>query len=202
VLFIACKPQDELIDELRHEGYHVTSQLEIPYAETSSGRYEPVYKRVVFWPRLNPEVAKKMRPDQLLPAEKAMQKPAVAGALGYVRKNGAWCLVLDESTWVCRDLGLQREVDSALFQFRTLKASLILCGQRPKWAGQYVLSMPTHLFLFQTSHIEDSKSLGDITGVNSRTVADTVQNLDWASHEVLYVNTRTREMYRTIAPPR
>lgn len=131
-----------------------------------------------------------------------MQKPAVQGAIGYVRRNQKWCLVLDEATWIARDLGLQRDLDSALFTFRSLEASLILCGQRPAWMGQYALSQPTHLFLFQTSHHNDIKALGDITGVNYELVIQTVANLDFKKHEVLYVNTHTRELFRTIAPKR
>lgn len=204
VLFVACKPKDPLIRDLVAHGYWVSGNLEIPYLEDPPGsrRFVPAYKRVVYWPRLDADRIRKLKAHELLRTEKAMQKPAVAAAIGYVRKNGSWCLIMDESTWVCRDLGLQRDVDSALFQFRTLDASLILCGQRPAWMGQYALSQPTHLFLFQTSHKNDIKSLGDISGVNYDRVIDTVMSLDHRSHEVLYVNTRTREMFRTIAPAR
>lgn len=204
VLFVACKPEDPLIRELVSHGYWVSGNLDIPYLEDPPGskRFVPAYKRVVYWPRLKSEVIRKLRPADLLRAEKTMQKPAVGAAIGYVRKNGSWCLIMDEATWVCRDLGLQREVDSALFQFRTLNASLILCGQRPSWMGQYALSQPTHLFLFQTSHKNDIKALGDISGVNHDAVVATVMSLNHRTHEVLYVNTRTREMFRTIAPAR
>lgn len=202
VLFVACKPEDDLVSTLAKEGYHVTGKMEIPWIENPPGRWRPVHKKVVFWPRLSAEEVKKMPPEELLRAEKRMQRPQVGAAIGYVRKNGSWCLILDENTWVCRDLALQRDVDSALFQFRSLDASLILCGQRPAWMGQYALSMPTHLFLFQTSHKNDAKALGDISGVNTDRVIETVQNLNHETHEVLYVNTRSREMYVTIAPAR
>jgi hypothetical protein len=203
-LFVACKPKDPLIQELVAHGYFISGSLEIPYVERPPGsrRFVPAYSRVVYWPRLSDERIRKLKPADLLRTEKAMQKPAVGAAIGYVRKNGAWCLILDEATWVCRDLGLQRDVDSALFQFRTLDASLILCGQRPAWMGRYALSQPTHLFLFQTSHKDDVKALGDISGVNFDRVVETVASLNHRKHEVLYVNTRTREMFRTIAPAR
>lgn len=126
----------------------------------------------------------------------------VGGAIGYVRANGNWCLVIDEGTWVCRDLKLQRDIDSALFQFRSLNASVIILGQRPAWMGRYVLSQPTHLFLFNTNDRDDRKALGDISGVDTRTVEEVVAKLDHKRHEVLYIDTRSREMFRTIAPPR
>lgn len=204
VIFVACKPADPLIaDMVVTRGYWLTGKMEVPYFEypAGSGQYIPAYNRVVYWPRLPEETIRRLPPAQVLRAEKEMQKPAVGSAIGYVRKNHKWCLILDEATWVARDLGLQRELDSALFQFRTLQASLILCGQRPAWMGQYALSQPTHLFLFQTSHHNDIKALGDISGVNYQRVIDSVSSLDHKKHEVLYVNTRTREMWRTIAPP-
>lgn len=203
ILFLACKPQDPLIRELGQKGYFITSKLEVPYVEDPPGskKMRPMHRRVVFWPRLHPDRARKLPPERLLDAEKAVQKPAMKGAIGYVRRNGGWCVIIDEATWVCRDLNLQRDVDSALFQFRTLGASVILCGQRPAWMGRYALSQPTHLFLFQTSNKDDIKALGDISGVNHERVISTIGSLDHDSHEVLYVNTRTRELMRTIAPP-
>lgn len=199
VLVVACKPRDPLVDDAIRSGYWLvpTNQLEIPYTD---GR--PLHRRVVYWPRLSGRGVRKLPPHTLLKAEKAMQKPAVGGAIGYVRRDGNWCLVLDEGTWICRDLNLQRDVDSALQNFRTMRASIIILGQRPSWMGRYVLNQPTHLFLFQTADLNDRKALGDISGFDSKLTAELVQQLDHKRHESLYLNTRTREMYRTVAPPR
>lgn len=199
VLVVACKPQDPLIDETRARGYHVleTNKLEIPYTD---GR--PLYPKVVYWPRLPSRDAARLRRHQLLRAEKELQKPLVGGAIGYVRQNGHWCLVIDEGTWVCRDLNLQRDVDSALFQFRTLRASVVVLGQRPSWMGRYVLSQPNHLFLFSTAQADDRKALGEISGVDTKLVRDLVGNLDRGRHEFLYIDTRGHRMFRSVAPAR
>lgn len=199
VLVVACKPRDPLIEDATRRGYWLVpdNKLEIPYVD---GR--PLHPRVIYWPRMSGRTAGKLPPQALLRAEKAMQKPAVGGAIGYVRREGHWALVLDEGTWICRDLNLQRDVDSALFQFRTLNASVIVLGQRPSWMGRYVLSQPTHLFLFQTSDTNDRKALGDISAVDTKVVQEVVRTLSHRKHESLYINTRTREMYRTVAPPR
>lgn len=199
VLTVACKPADPLIDNALGHGYWLVpgNKLEIPYTD---GR--PTYKKVIYWPRLSAKAAGKLEARQLLAAEKAMQRPAVGSAIGYVRRQGHWCLVIDEGTWVCRDLGLQRDIDSALFQFRTLNASVVILGQRPSWMGRYVLSSPTHLFLFSTNDTNDRKALGEISGVDTKLVGELVRQLDWDRHEALYINTRSREMFRTVAPPR
>lgn len=199
VIVVACKPADPLIDDAMARGYWLnqTDKLEIPYVD---GR--PLHPRVVYWPRLSERARRKLPDEQVLAAEKRHQKPRVGAAMGYVRNEGHWCLMLDEGTWVCRDLNLQRDVDSALFQFRSLNSSVIILGQRPSWMGRYVLSSPTHLFLFNTNDGDDRKSLGDVSGVDSKLVAELVQRLDVDRHEVLYIDTRRRIMYRTIAPPR
>lgn len=192
VLFIACKPRDPLIAELRAKGYHQTSKMEVPYVDG-----KPVYKRVVYWPRFS---EKETKGDQQV--EQELQSKAVRKAFAYARTNGSWALVIDEGTWVCRDLKLQRTADSMWFQGRTLNVSVIMCAQRPAWVGQYALSQADHLFLFQTAHREDAKSLRDIAGVDGDTVRAVVAQLDAKNHECLYIATRQREMFRTTAPPR
>jgi hypothetical protein len=194
VLFLACKPRDPLISELKARGYHEIREgkLEIPYAD---GR--PQYTRVVYWPRFSEKITKN---DQ--DKERQLQSQAMRQAFAYARRNGSWALVIDEGTWVCRDLNLQRLADSMYFQGRTLGVSVILSTQRPAWVGQYAFSQADHVFLFQTAHREDLKSLGDIAGVDTMAVREIVSQLDDRNHEVLYVNVRSRELWRTIAPPR
>lgn len=199
VIVVACKPADPLIDDALKRGYWLneTDVLEVPY---SDGR--PLHSHVIYWPRLGARARRKIPAEKVLAAEKAHQRPRVGAALGYVRNNGHWAIVLDEGTWVCRDLGLQRDVDSALFSFRTLNSSVIILGQRPSWMGRYVLSSPTHLFLFNTNDGDDRKALGDVSGVDSKLVAAIVERLDFERHELLYIDTRRRRMFRSIAPPR
>lgn len=199
VIVVACKPRDPLIQDALARGYWLnpTDKLEIPYTD---GR--PLHPRVVYWPRLSERARRRLPQHLVLAAEKRHQKPRVGAAIGYVRNEGHWCLVIDEGTWVCRDLNLQRDIDSALFQFRTLDSSVIVLGQRPSWMGRYVLSSPTHLFLFNTNDGDDRKALGNISGVDTKLIAEIVGRLDFERHECLYLNTRTREMFRTIAPAR
>lgn len=200
-IVVACKPRDELVTESLARGYYLiptdTLGKGIEYVD---GR--PLHPRVVYWPRLGERARRGLPEEAVLRAEKAHQRPRVGAALGYVRNEGKWSIVLDEGTWVCRDLNLQRDVDSALFQFRSLRSSIIILGQRPSWMGRYVLSSPTHLFLFNTNDADDRKALGNVSGVDSKLVAELVARLDFERHEVLYIDTRRRIMFRTVAPPR
>lgn len=199
VILIACKPDDPLIKDAVAHGYWLnpTDKLEVPYVDN-----RPLHRRVIYWPRLSESERRKIPQHLILQTEKRHQRPRVGAAIGYVRNNKHWCIVVDEGTWVCKSLRLQGDIDDALIQFRTLNASLIILGQRPSWMGQFVMSQPTHLFLFQTSHAEDRKSLGDISGVDTQIVRELVGRLDHQRHEFLYINTNTRQMFRSVAPPR
>lgn len=199
VILVACKPKDPLILDALARGYWLvdTDRLEIPYVDG-----KPLHKRVIYWPRL-PESARRKLPDShILDAERAMQKPRVKAAIGYVRQNGHWTLLLDETTWICRDLNLQRDVDSALFQFRSLNSSIILLAQRPSWIGRFALSSPRFLILFQTNDDNDRKALGEISSIDTRMVRDAVGDLDFQKHECLLLDTYARRAWRTIVTPR
>jgi energy-coupling factor transporter ATP-binding protein EcfA2 len=199
VIVIACKPKDPLIDSAVAHGYHLNQkdELDIEYVD---GR--PLHPRIIYWPRLGERARRKLPNHKVLAAEKAHQKPRVGSAIGYIRNEGHWCLVVDEGTWVCKSLRLQGDIDDALIQFRSIDASIVILGQRPSWMGQFVMSQPTHLFLFQTSHSEDRKALGDISGVDTKAVREIVGTLDHEAHEFLYIDTSTRKMFRSVAPPR
>lgn len=201
VLVIACKQRDPLIEDTIARGYHLIPGNDLRKGiEYVDGR--PRHTKLVYWPRLPESVASKLPESERIRARSRLQKPLIAGALGYVDLDGHWCVVLDEGTWIARDLGLQKEIDAALMQWRTNKASIIFLSQRPAWVGRYVLSMPKFVFLFNTPNVDDAKSLGDITGANARTVRSIVANLDRKAHEVLLINTETGEMFRTVANAR
>lgn len=203
VILVACKPKDPLINEAVARGYWLvpTDKLEIPYVQTKGGSMTPLHRKVIYWPRLGEKTARKLPDSHVLAAERAMQKPRVQAAIGYVRQNGHWTLLLDETTWVCRDLNLQRDVDGALFQFRSIDSSLILLAQRPSWIGRFALSSPRFVMLFQTNDDNDRKALGEISAVDTRAVRDIVGDLNFQKHEALVIDTYSRRMWRTIVKP-
>lgn len=195
VIVVACKPRDPLIQDALARGYWLvpTDRLEIPYSDGV-----PLHPKVVYWPRLSEQQRRKLPPSTVMRAEKAMQKPRVAGAIGYVRNAGHWTLLLDETTWVCRDLRLQEDVDSALFQFRSLDSSIILLAQRPSWIGRFALSSPRFLILFQTNDDNDRKALGEISSVDTNAVRAAVGELEFGAHQCLLIDTYARRMWRTV----
>jgi hypothetical protein len=191
VLFLACKRRDPVLSALRARGYFVTGSLEqIPW--TPEG---PVHERIVYWPHF----ARSLTIAQRI----ALQKAAMRRALEYADRSGGWCIVVDEGIWMCEDLRLQKELNSLWFMGRTDKNGLVFLGQRPAWIPRYAYSQATLIAIWQTNDRDDLKRFSDMAaGIDVDLVRDVVAHeLDWELHEFLLVNTRTRELVISSAPP-
>lgn len=82
-----------------------------------------------------------------------------AGALMQVWHEGAWCVYVDETYYVEKELGLGPSVIKLLTQGRS-KGISVVCGvQRPAWVSRFVLSEPTHVICFRLGDKRDLKAL-------------------------------------------
>jgi hypothetical protein len=189
-LIIATKRKDPLLDTMR--GTHlVTDDLSRDVLWTPDDR--PMHKRVMFWPKL-PE---KLTTQQRL----ARQAVMIRKALDWADKTGGWCIVVDELMWTTRNLRLEKEIESVYFQGRTQGVSLIGCAQRPSHVPLLAFSQATYLFLWQSSDKRDLERLREVSaGFPKGMVDEAVRQLDWHRHEVLFIDARTKQMARTIAP--
>lgn len=116
-------------------------------------------------------------------------------ALNRAFDEGNWTVHVPEISYIVEDLRLERLVKRLWQQGRSLKASVIAEAQRPAWVPLAAYSMATHLFFFHNNDEVDTKRMGGLGGVDRKLVAREISLLD--SHEVLYLNTRTRELMRT-----
>lgn len=134
-------------------------------------------------------------------------------SIGYVKgvcyqtfdrvfNQGGWCLYLDELRWITQNypkgLGLEAWVQLILLQGRELGISLMVGSQRPAWIPLEVYDQATHLFFFNE---RDDRNLARISGISSMDtylIRDTIINLK--PHEFLYLNTRSGDMVRSMAP--
>lgn len=88
------------------------------------------------------------------------------------------------------DIGLKPECVTVLTMGRTMPAGLWCCTQRPRNVPMEVYSQTQHLFLGFNADAADRKRYGEIGGVDSKRVFDTVGNLNW--HEWLYIKRKGR----------
>lgn len=191
-LIISTKRKDPLLDQMRNT-HLVTEDLSRDVLWTQHGT--PLHTRIMFWPQF-PE---KMSTQQRLARQAAM----IRKAIDWSDRTGGWCVVADELMWLTRNLRLEKEIEAVYFQGRTQGVSLLGCAQRPSHVPLLAFSQATYLFLWQSSDKRDLERLREVgAGFPKGMIDEAVRQLDWHRHEVLFVNAKSKELARTIAPAR
>lgn len=179
VVAVGTKPRDSTLDRLvKREGWKLTRTWPVNHE---------VHPRVVFWPRIE-----RME-------DASAQRTAIGAFLEDVYRNGGWTVYLDELRYITGRLRLQAEAELLWLQGRSLGVSLVGGTQRPAWVPLEAYDQASHLFLWRETDDTNLRRLGGISGVDTRLVRDTITGL--AHHEVLYVNTRSGDLWRTMPPP-
>lgn len=174
------KPKDdELKRRLKADGY--TRRDELPDGNGQT-------RRVFIWPS-----HKRGEPI-------GVQRFLFGRAMATGYRVGGWHFVIHEGQHVVESLGMRRQIVTSLRMGRSNANGLIVCTGRPAWMPRDIYSSAHHLFLFNTNDENDLRSIGGMNGVNNRQIRHTVENLNRDTHEVLYVNTRTRYAAVTRSP--
>jgi hypothetical protein len=189
VLFLVTKKRDPELSALGRRGFYVTNTLN-DLAWTDKG---PIHPKVLYWPRYNPHLTIAQRISA--------QRVDMLRALNFADRTGRWCVVVNEGIWFTQNLRLEKELNSIWFQGRTDGLGLVFEAQRPAWVPRYAYSQAHYIALFQTNDRDDLKRFSDIAaGLDVDLVRHTVANLDFDLHEFLLIDSRRREMVRSIAP--
>lgn len=179
---VATKPRDESLEALIGvDGWHKSKRWPV------DPRRHP---RVVYWPDVG----------GLGSAGVERQREAVLDVLDSVWKDGGWTLFLDEVRYIDDQLGLRSELEQLLLQGRALGVTVVGSTQRPAHIPLEFYSEAHHLFLWRSNDRRNADRLGEIGGdVDAATIRQVVAGL--VKHQVLYVNTRTGDMFTTMPPP-
>lgn len=191
-LVIATKRRDPLVESLRGRYFVVDDLSEIPVS-ADTGR--PVHRKVLLWtnPRAKTEAARW-----------AVQARVIRQAFKIAEEQGSWTIVLDETMWLAQNLRLATELDSLWFQAASSRVSLVALAQRPSKIPRMMVSQATMLFLWQFSDRRDLEVLREFGGSQDvrAVIEENLPRLSWQRHEFLWVNVRTGEMARSVAPAR
>ncbi len=180
VVALGTKPQDATLEALIKAGGYTRFE---EWENVEPSRYP---KRIV-WPD-----------SRALYSAKA-QQTEFRKALDAIYRQGYWCVYVDELWFIIHHLKLDLEVRTYLQQARSLGVSLFATTQRPAFVPLEVYDQSTHLFFWRDN---DERNLSRLSGISWRSANDLkhlIANLD--VHQVLYINTRTGDMWRTTAPP-
>ncbi len=181
---------------------YVTAIVTKP-ASASADRFfvQQDYKLLNKWPIKEPA---HVSPRRLLwPTQKRMgdinhQQYEIWTALDNIFVTGGWCVYFDELKYVCEQLGLKREVLLYWLQGRELGISVVAASQRPKWIPLEMFDQSTHLFFWNERDDVNLSRIAGISSMDTMMIRHTVRELE--PHQFLYLNTRTAEMMRSIAP--
>lgn len=180
VAAIATKPEDENLDALiRRDGYRRVKRWPPDERRTP---------RVVFWP-----------PSGGL-SDVELQREAILDVLDDIWHAGRWTVYLDEIDEVANALSMDRELRRLLRQGRAAKITMVGATQRPRGIPLEWYSQATHLFFWQQNDEADLSRITELGGrTNKAEIRDSVAAL--RRFEVLYVNTRTGDMWTALPPP-
>lgn len=170
VVVFGTKGRDETLHRLISEqGYRRIKRWE---------ERSPTDKRIVLWP------------DSRKLTAPVVQRQAFERALAHIFPAGGWAVVFDEVLEFTQDLRMPNIVKRFWRQGRSNYLSVVAGSQRPVDVPLLAYSSATHLFLWNTNDLRDSKRFSEISGfVDRRAIQRIVMELP--QHDVLYVNTRT-----------
>ena len=174
VIILVAKRRDSTMDGVRKQGYVKQEKLNPEVAD-----------RIVLWPTV-----KKL--DEV----HRVHFDVFSDALNEVYLAGGWCVFVDEATYLSDMLNMKKQLSMLWQQGRSLGVSIVAATQRPAYIPLYAYDQATHLFLWRDNDHENLSRLSGLGGADNKLVRRVVPNLE--KHEVLYLNTRTGEMLRTI----
>lgn len=178
VVVFATKPKDESMSRLIRTGYYPVKEWQ---------RLDPKqYPRRVLWPDAG-------QLDSVL-----TQKNVFHDAFQKIYREGGWTVAIDELWYIDNVLKLEMDVKLYLLQARALGISLLAATQRPAWVPLEIYDQSTHLFFWRDN---DETNLRRLSGISFRS-ADLIRSVvsELEKFQVLYINTRTGQMFRTRAP--
>lgn len=181
VCALATKPADKTMDRLiRHGGYRKIAAWPPPPIGL---RRE---QRIALWPSFR-------RPEDL-----ANQQRQVELALKEMFVAGGWTIFADELFYLVRMLKLTPLLELIWTQGRSIGVTLVGGTQRPAHVPLLAYDQATHLFFWRDNDETNLRRIGGLGGLHSPLIRRTVAALP--RHVALYVNTRTGEMFTTLAP--
>jgi energy-coupling factor transporter ATP-binding protein EcfA2 len=176
---IATKPSDTVLRD---------ALVELRFRTVTSVPPIQVAPRFCIWPEMRGLI------------DIPQQREVIGTALDTMFRQGGRSVLIDETHYVAEMLRQQHRLKLWWQQGRSINCSLIAGFQRPAWVPRDAYSAASHLFLFGTADDTDSRALGGLGGLSSRTIRYAVEYLaadPERRHHFLYVGTRTGTMLRS-----
>jgi hypothetical protein len=125
----------------------------------------------------------------------AKQRDVFADAMDAIYRQGGWCVVFDEVSYLSDTLSMDRQLKFMLQQGRSSGISIVGMTQRPAFIPLAFYDQATHLFVWRDNDRRNRQRLGELAGNASAVVQREVAGL--ARREVLYLHKDTGYRVRT-----
>lgn len=175
----AIKSRDPELDRMRRRGWSITSDR-VP--DPVPGR--PA--RWIVWPT-----------GPTMRAARAEQRRVFGDRLDQAFRQGGWTIVIDELTYSTDELGLLRDIRSALRTLRSDHVTVVACAQRPRRIPIEALTESTHVFLFRQPDSYDRERLSELGGpLSPKELRAEIAALP--SHHFLWVDRAAGTVHRSV----
>jgi hypothetical protein len=174
VVIFGVKGRDESMDKFIRSGY------------TRIERWDQnmLGDRLVLWPRIRGA------------AHTELQGEIFRDAIDGIFRQGGWCCVFDEVSYLSDTLRMERSLKFLLQQGRSSGVSVVGMTQRPAFIPLAFYDQATHLFVWRDNDHVNAERIGKLAGLANKQVQREVHEL--RRREVLYLNKDTGERARTI----
>jgi hypothetical protein len=174
VVIFGVKRKDDSLQEFVKEGF----------VRIKTWGHSEVADHLVLWP----EIRGANHTDK--------QKEVFEEAMDAIYRQGGWCLVSDETSYLSENLKMDRHIKFLLQQGRSNGVSFVNMTQRPAFIPLACYDQATHLFLWRDNDRRNIQRVGELAG-NARFVVER-EVAELHKREVLYLHKDSGYRVRTI----
>lgn len=124
-----------------------------------------------------------------------VQREVFAEAIDSIYREGGWCVVFDEVSYLSDTLNMDRQLKFLLQQGRSAGISVVGMTQRPAFIPLAFYDQASHLFFWRDNDRRNLQRVGELAGNARHTVTREVAELD--RREVLYLHPSSGYRVRT-----
>lgn len=173
VVIFGVKGRDDSMDKFIHEDRYTRIKTWMPELDT----------HLVLWPTIKGF------------GHKNHQRDVFEGAIDSIYREGGWCPVFDEVSYLADTLRLGENLKFLLQQGRSSGISVVGMTQRPAFIPLAFYDQASHLFFWRDNDRRNLQRVGELAGNARQTVAREVAEL--GDREVLYIHPGSGYRLRT-----
>lgn len=174
VVVFGVKKRDETMDKYLKDGY-----LRIKH-----WGHNEIADHLILWP----DIRGANHTDK--------QRDVFTEAMDSIYRQGGWCVVSDETSYLSETLGMDKWIKFLLQQARSGGVSFVNMTQRPAFIPLACYDQATHLFVWRDNDRRNIQRFGELAG-NARFVVER-EVAELRRREVLYLHKDSGYRVRTI----